>query len=239
MTKQHILDEIKRTANANAGIPLGFRRFFDETGIKVSDWSGKYWVRWSEAVIEAGYTPNQKTQAFDDELLIVKLISLSRELGHFPVNNELRMKSRNDSEFPDSTTFRRLGSKSQLVSKVVEYCRAHEGFEDVLAMCGTNIESDSANFSDEKDDIGEVGFVYLLKSGGFYKIGKSNAFGRRERELQIQLPEKANMVHQIKTDDPAGIENYWHRRFESRRKNGEWFDLSASEVKAFKRRKFM
>lgn len=84
-----------------------------------------------------------------------------------------------------------------------------------------------------------IGCVYLLKSGRHYKIGRSNAVGRRERELQIQLPEKAEVVHEIKTDDPVGIENYWHNRFADRRKNGEWFELTAKDIAVFKRRKFM
>jgi hypothetical protein len=29
----------------------------------------------------------------------------------------------------------------------------------------------------------EIGFVYLIKAERFYKIGKTNAAGRREREI--------------------------------------------------------
>lgn len=80
---------------------------------------------------------------------------------------------------------------------------------------------------------------YLLKSGKYYKIGRSNSPGRREYELAIQLPERVKTVHTIKTDDPAGIESYWHQRFSNRRKNGEWFELRREDVSAFRRRKFM
>lgn len=79
----------------------------------------------------------------------------------------------------------------------------------------------------------------MIKSGRHYKIGRSNAVGRRERELAIQLPEKTALVHSISTDDPVGIEQYWHKRFADRRGNGEWFNLSRDDVKAFRRRKFM
>lgn len=85
----------------------------------------------------------------------------------------------------------------------------------------------------------EIGFVYLIKSGRFHKIGKTNSVGRREYELALQLPEPATAVHSIRTDDPSGIEAYWHKRFDAKRKNGEWFELETADVAAFKRRRFM
>ena len=57
----------------------------------------------------------------------------------------------------------------------------------------------------------------------------------RPLKVGIQLPEKLQPVHYIKTDDPAGVELYWHTRFASKRKEGEWFALTAQDVRAFKR----
>jgi hypothetical protein len=85
-------------------------------------------------------------------------------------------------------------------------------------------------------DLPLAGQVYLMKAGSHYKIGRSNAAGRRAYELAIQLPERLEVVHVLDTDDAVGIEKYWHNRFASRRANGEWFALTKADVNAFKRR---
>ncbi len=239
MKKEHILQEIKRTAEANGGTPLGWRKFVKETGIREADWLGKHWARWSDALREAGCTPNEMTTAYDESFLFQKFIELARELKKLPVKGDFLMKARRDSTFPNSKTFEKFGSKAVLVKSVKEYCQNREGYEDIVLLCEGHVsrangDSEAADSSD-----GEIGFIYLMKSGKFFKIGRSNATGRREYELGIQLPEKLATLHVIRTDDPAGIETYWHNRFEAKRKNGEWFDLDAADVAAFKRRKFM
>jgi hypothetical protein len=240
MDKQHILDEIVRTAQENNGRPLGIKKFEDETGIALSDWYGRYWARWGDAVKEAGYQPNILQDSYDEDWMIEKLISLTRELGHFPVKGEMLLKTRTDKTFPNPATFdSRLRGKAGRVKKVLDYCRSKTGYEDVIQICEAITHVEVSAEKDNTDDDSEIGYVYLIKSGRYYKIGRSNSAGRREYELAIQLPEKAITEHVIKTDDPTGIEAYWHKRFSDRRKNGEWFALTAADVRAFKKRRFM
>lgn len=238
--KQHILDEIRRTAIENGGVALGRAAFENQTGIKESDWAGRHWARWSEAVEEAGFTPNRMRAAFDEDRLLQPLVSMIREFGRFPVKHEMRMRKRSDATFPNEKVFdRRFGTKPELAKHLLTYCERVGGLADVMAICAPIASASVEPAEDDREAEVEFGFVYLIKSGRFYKIGRSNAAGRREREIALQLPEKADTVHVIRTDDPPGIEAYWHQRFSAQRKNGEWFQLSAADVKAFKRRKFM
>jgi hypothetical protein len=239
MNKQHILAEIARTSAMNGGIALGKERFYQETGIKETDWSGKHWARWSDAVQEAGCTPNQMQAPIEENALLESLALLIRELGHWPAVAELRLKATHAQGFPSHNTFRRLGNKSEQIAKLVAYCRARPNFLDVVGLVPAASDGLVGPHPDFETPEGAIGFVYLLRAAKYFKIGRSSSFERRSRELAIQLPERAETIHVIRTDDPVGIELYWHRRFEAKRKNGEWFELSSQDVKAFKRRKFM
>ena len=235
LTKENILEEIRRTAKENGDVPLGLGRFGKETGIKLWDCQ-KYWSTFGEAQREAGFTSNTLQVAHSEEFLFGSLIELMREVGRFPTRADLVVKRNKDAKFPSPQSFHyRWNTKRKLAEKIFEYAK-QEGDGNIMKLCrlvieNTNSEEDISNI----DNIQEVGEVYLFKSGRYYKIGKTNDTVRRGNELRIQLPEKMALIHSIKTDDPSGIEAYWHRRFEPKRKNGEWFDLNTSDVKTFKR----
>jgi len=89
------------------------------------------------------------------------------------------------------------------------------------------------------NDKTRYGYVYLLRSGKKYKIGYAIAPLSRAMVISNMTPEGVDRLHEIRTDDPRGIEAYWHDRFADKRGNGEWFALTAADVAAFKRRKFM
>jgi hypothetical protein len=239
VTKNQIIKEIQRTAASNGGKPLGRLKFFSETGIREADWRGKHWARWNDALREAGFGPNKLTKAYEDETLLKRFSELIEELGRVPVVSELQLKARQDRTFPTSKVFERFGSKRNLLVRVLEYLGRQDPSSPLIPIVAGAIAPEPPE--EEAPAAGEVqiGSVYLLKSGRYYKIGRSNAAGRREREISLQLPDKASMVHVIQTDDPVGIEAYWHGRFSDRRKNGEWFELKAPDIAAFKRRKFM
>jgi hypothetical protein len=237
MDKDHIIREIRRTANANGGVALGWRRFEAETGIRYYDWFGQYWTRWGDAVREAGFEPNRMSEAFDDGYLVEQLALLTRRLGHVPTQGDLLLATRSDPEFPSEKVFRPLGSKPERAARILAYCEGNTGYDDVAALWRQIPTAQPVATDTEPEDTPAVaGYVYLLKHGSReYKIGRTNNPLRREGELGIQLPEKCQPVHYIQTDDPEGVEAYWHRRFASKRKEGEWFALTLQDVRAFKR----
>jgi hypothetical protein len=77
------------------------------------------------------------------------------------------------------------------------------------------------------------GVIYLISCGSYYKIGKSTTPNVRYAQLKIQLPQKPEIIHEIHTNNIDYAERHWHKRFHSKRANGEWFALDREDVAEF------
>lgn len=240
MKKNEILLKIKQLYELH-GTPPGWGTFQKATGLKKSKWFPEFWFRWSDAIIDAGFKPNEFVKAHSPEFIVKQLIELIRELNHFPIDAELILKKKKDKSFPNSRSIHKLGNKKYRIDLILEHLRKlnKEENQDVILICEEELKKlpkKKRDNSSEQEDL-KVGFVYLIKHGSRneYKIGKTYDPLRREGEIRLQLPEKIKPIHYIETDDPSGIEAYWHNRFKEKRINGEWFKLLGDDVKTFKR----
>lgn len=227
-----IISEIRRLAKENSGKAPGVMAFERLTGIREAAWRGVYWARWSDALSEAGFAANKWQGKHESELVFQSFIEACRHYKRIPTVSDLRLYARTKVDFPDAKSiFSHFGSKDALLGQLREWLVGKPDLSDVLEMVGSHGASQRSTPPQE-------GLVYLIKSGAHFKIGRSEELERRVKEIRIALPEAATLVHTISTDDPSGIEAYWHRRFNDKRANGEWFKLSRDDVAAFKRRKF-
>ena len=237
MTKGEILSEIQRVAAANNGAAPGMGMFEQETGVRRHDWQGVHWRSWGDAVREAGLTPNTLQPRIDDEEYLRHYALVTRDLGRMAVKADLQMARQCDSAIPsDNSYHKRFGSYAHLRSRVHAWCSEREEYADVALLLSAAVQASKQIKQVNPRDI-PLGFVYLIKHGSRaeYKIGRTLNPIRREGEMRLQLPERVTPIHYIETDDPPGVEAYWHGRFAEKRKEGEWFVLSTDDVRAFKK----
>lgn len=234
-TRERIIEAYNAYVAEHGGRPVGIRVFLQASGIPMHHFKGGHWRSWSDFQAAAGHAPNAPTPRTSDDEVLRRYAELAVERGQLPTLADLRLKRKSDATFPGENAFARWGDKNALLTKLADYCKVTPDFATVGDMLSKSI-STTADLRLTAKVV--TGFVYLLRSGRNYKLGRSNAVGRRLRELAIQLPERPDTVHVIETDDPEGIEQYWHRRYADKRRGGEWFVLSAEDVAAFKRRKY-
>lgn len=77
------------------------------------------------------------------------------------------------------------------------------------------------------------GYCYCIRANEFYKIGVTTNLHQRLERLVPQCPFMLTYVHFIHTDDMYAMENFWHRRFSDKRKTGEWFKLTKTDLAHF------
>jgi hypothetical protein len=225
------LSEIRRLEQKHGRAP-GQNLFSAETGIAQHEWRGRFWARWGDALAEAGFGPNPFGSKRDSKELLTAVADVALRMGRVPTFTELTLLRREDPNIPPSKTVANHFKKDALVANLRKLAQTDHRYVGLVAILPESTETDAATSSRQE------GWVYLLRSGQHYKIGRSDTLERRVREVGVAMPDSTILEHAIRTDDPVGIESYWHRRFAEKRVGGEWFKLSRAEVAAFKRRKF-
>ncbi|KKS98531.1 MAG: hypothetical protein UV73_C0001G0052 [Candidatus Gottesmanbacteria bacterium GW2011_GWA2_43_14] len=232
-TKQDIIKELQRYAKEIGKTPSQ-KVFFDNTEVGIYD-RMRFWPNYGELVREAGLTPNEfdKTKYNHDQLCRL-FIRMVRDGGKWPTRGILDVKHHSDLSFPDSSTFyKKLGLTSELAKTILKFVGDKRGYKDIVDICNIVIrENEDINFPAEEGVV--PGYIYLGKQNGSYKIGKSKNPNRRREDITLLGSEPFELVHEIKTDDMNGVEKYWHERFKSRHKRGEWFNLTRTDISAFK-----
>lgn len=74
------------------------------------------------------------------------------------------------------------------------------------------------------------GYVYVLRSGDFIKIGKSKQVDQRVTQISPKTPMPVTLLHSIACEDMSQVEAALHRRYAHYRTNGEWFLLPQEEL---------
>src|SRR5215472_15501551 len=103
----------------------------------------------------------------------------------------MSLKRRQDSTFPSKGAFGRFGSKLAAAKRINEFCRNRGGYEDVIKVCKP-IGAENPPHRDKIPPTESIeGFVYLIKSGRYHKIGRSNSGEILIGNLEPHLPGRA------------------------------------------------
>jgi hypothetical protein len=74
------------------------------------------------------------------------------------------------------------------------------------------------------------GFVYVLQSGPYYKIGLSRQVDSRIKQLACLPPFDLELICTIAAADMYQLERELQARFETKWRHGEWFELDPADV---------
>jgi Meiotically up-regulated gene 113 len=239
MTEADITRRIAELARERGG-HISFHAFLDSTGVSRSWLRGQPWFRsWNELLNKL----DLKTKSFGvsripSTAVAKSITNLIMRIERWPTDDDIRQERFNDPLFPSINVvrpIRKTGELARLIVAIGDSDPAYRKASNIARQQVQNISTEVHTLPDEKIR----GYVYLLRSGRRYKIGKSNDPSRRYREVKLELPDETIQDHTIATDDPSGIEAYWHKRFASKRiRNTEFFNLDAADVRAFKRRSY-
>jgi hypothetical protein len=159
-------------ANERGGVPIGERFFTRRSGISRYNWMGGYWRSWSAFQEAAGYSPNDATQKIPDEVLLRRFAELALERGSIPTEADLNLKRKADPSFPGKLVFRRWGGRDALLEAAIAFCEAHSELAPALEILTAGT---ARRLGHRLASLNVHGFVYLIRSGKNFKIGRQEA----------------------------------------------------------------
>ena len=237
MDKSKLIHRLNQLAGERGG-HIAFRAFIEATGFSERSLRDQPWFQgWNALLKEAGLeTKSFKVDRTPPATIAEAVAELIARSGKWPTEDELRRERARNATFPSATIISPMRKTGELARLITELGAIHPKFSVAAEIAAKHqVQPPDAVSADERIK----GYVYMLRSGRSYKIGKSIDPSRRFREVRLELPDETSQVHAIATDDPSGIEAYWHQRFVSKRvRNTEFFSLTAEDVRAFKRRKY-
>lgn len=82
----------------------------------------------------------------------------------------------------------------------------------------------------EKKRIIKEGYIYVVKSGKYYKIGRTLNPKKRIQKYITENPDKVKIVLCKKVKDYIKVEKELHLKFKNRNHNREWFNLNKEDI---------
>ena len=84
------------------------------------------------------------------------------------------------------------------------------------------------NFKEIREPL--VGYIYLLRQGDIFKIGRSKNPSERRRVHNNTSPVEVSLEHKLHVIDMESAESWLHRRFKQKLIKNEWFRLTPEDV---------
>jgi hypothetical protein len=152
-SREFIIGEIKRLAAAADGQGPGFKAFRSATGVQEHEWRGLYWTRWSDALADAGFAPNEWQARLDPETILERFAVTCRRLSRVPTTAEMEMHRRSDPDVPSTKTLRaHFGGQAEAIDRLRQWAASRGDFADVAALLGPPAAYRTIGFAKADDE---------------------------------------------------------------------------------------
>lgn len=80
------------------------------------------------------------------------------------------------------------------------------------------------------EEMDDWGYVYVIRCGDLYKIGKTTDIAKRIKQLQTSAPQALELVCWLLQGYMTDAESNYHSVYRDKRVSGEWFALTNEDV---------